>query len=98
FAKLHPQDHPDYLEQLSAFLDLLASHGLRCEFTVFADAQIIMPSVANQRVQFNHVCEVLRDKWNVFLELANEFPHPTNRVDPQQFAKPAGIVASRGSG
>src|SRR5438128_2048308 len=22
FAKLHPQDHPDYLEQLSAFLDL----------------------------------------------------------------------------
>ena len=95
-AHIFPQEHGDYDEQLGAFIDLVGSRGLRIEFTVFADAQIVMPSGPDQRAHLDRVVAVLRPKWNAVLELANEFEK--NGVYPAEFRKPDGMVSAAGSG
>lgn len=85
-----------YWSGLSAFADKLAGRGLRFEFVVFADAQLLMPRVADQRAHLARVASTLASKWNVVGELANEWPK--NGVDPGRFEKPAGLLWSRGSG
>lgn len=75
----------------------LANHGLRTQFTVFADAQVVMPSVEDQLRHFARVSALLANEWNVIGELANEFPK--NGIDPSRFSKPVGrVLWSRGSG
>ena len=39
---------PDYAQQFRDMLDIIASHGMRAEVTVFADAQYVMPSKATR--------------------------------------------------
>ncbi len=95
---LNPGTFPDYFDKLGQFFDLLAAMGMRCELVVLADSATVMPSISDQRSFLDRVSEVARTKWNVFLELANEFGHSTNRVDISAFSKPAGVVSSRGSG
>lgn len=59
--RFHPQDYgARYFEALPEFAALLARHGFYVEFVVFADAQIIMPSVSDQQAHFQRVCEALR--------------------------------------
>jgi len=95
-ARFHPQDYPQYYDRLGPFVDLLARNSLYVELTVFADAQFIMSSSAEQHQHLARVADTLRGKSNVFLELANEFAK--NGVDPRLFDKPDGLVCSRGSG
>lgn len=80
-GKFIPADYGDrYLAQLSAFLARLKDAGLRVEFTVFADAQNILPSLPAQRAHLSRVVAILTDQTNVFGEIANE-PFK-NGVDP----------------
>jgi hypothetical protein len=83
-----------YWAGLAAFADKLAARGLRFEFVVFADAQLLMPRLEDQRAHLARVAAALRPKWNALGELVNEWPQ--NGVNPGQFEKPAGLW-SRGS-
>lgn len=84
-----------YWSGLAAFADKLADRGLRFEFVVFADAQLLMPSVKDQRAHLARVVSTLGPKWNVVGELVNEWSK--NGVDPKEFEKPVGFPWSRGS-
>lgn len=89
----YPQDYPDYYDKLVGFVELLAYYGLYVEFVIFADQQYV--KVAEQ-AHYIDVCARLRGKPNVFVELCNEYEK--NGIDPKHFTKPAGIIASAGSG
>jgi len=85
--------------QLTAFLNLLAERGLRCEFTVFADAQVLMPDLSAQRQHFQSICLLLQDHWNVVVELVNEplgNDASKNGVHPKDFTKPSGVLCASG--
>jgi hypothetical protein len=62
---------------------------------VFADAQIVMPNVGDQRAHLAKVAGVLASRPRAFLELANEYAK--NGVDPANFVKPAGVLSAAGS-
>jgi hypothetical protein len=57
---------------LRAFVETLAARGIRCELTVFADAQIVMPDADERRAHLDGILEVLDGCWNVVIEIANE--------------------------
>jgi hypothetical protein len=96
WGPLRPTEHGDYYDKLAPFVDSIAAHGLYVEFTVFADAQVIMPRPDQQQAHFTQVCDRLRGRSNVFVELANEFPK--NGINPADFSAPEGIVSAHGSG
>jgi hypothetical protein len=70
--RFYPQDWPSYYEAVRDFVQLLADRGMRCEFTVFADAQIVMPDEQQRRDHLTRVLEALQGIWNVVVEIANE--------------------------
>jgi hypothetical protein len=72
FAHLHPQEVPDYVGRVRQLADYLAARGLRMEFVVFADAQIIMPDPDQERAHLLAVFEALRGLPLVTIEVANE--------------------------
>ena len=90
---LNPAKVPDYFVKLGQFFDLLAGLGMRCELVVLADSRTVLPAIGDQQAFLGQVAAVSREKWNVFLELANEFGHSTNRVDVSAFTKPGGVVS-----
>ena len=72
-----PFERPDFDTRLHAFFDVLASRGLRCEYTVltYTDASDVM------RAHLQRVFDVAAaSHWNVFIEVANE--PENNRIDP----------------
>ena len=70
--RLYPQEHTDFYTRLPAFSSELASYGLRLEFVVFADAQIIMPDEEAERTHILAVVQAFAGAWNVFIEVGNE--------------------------
>lgn len=93
-GRFHVDETPEYFTRLGAFLELVASYGLRIEFVVFADAQRAMPT--GQALHLWAVASVLDRHWNALGELANEYAQ--NGIDPRLFNKPAGrTLWSRGS-
>ncbi len=95
-ARLHPQDVPDYLAQVVTLVRALAARGLRIEFVVFADAQLVMPDLLAQQTHLAQVVGVLQDQWNALLELCNECEK--NGVDPARFQRPPPpLAAAHGS-
>lgn len=93
-------DLPKYDGCLLGLARTLAAQRLRILYTVFADAQNVMPATADQQRFFAHVAGLLADEWNVRGELCNECTDVSkNGVDPSQFQKPAvRTLWSRGSG
>lgn len=78
-TNLRVQDYgEEYYPLLGAFLDYCAHEGLRVEFTVFTDAQILMPNVMQQRRHLHDVYGVAAP--NVTFEVANEYEK--NGIDP----------------
>ena len=65
---------PDYWDRFRELLDLAAQHGLRVEVTIFADAQIVMPSAVARRSHLEGVLRNItgREQHFLFLEVANE--------------------------
>lgn len=78
---------PGYWDALSWFVFLLAEHGLRVEFTVFADAQIIIPGQHEQRLHLQRVVQQIGWSWNLLIEIANE-PFK-NGVEPTKIFGPS---------
>ncbi len=91
-----PQDHTDFYRGLELFVPLLADRGLYVEFVVFADAQLVMPSLAARQTHFTKIIEALRPHDTAIVELVNEYPK--NGVNPAGFARPSGLLCSAGSG
>lgn len=92
--KLDPHDHPGYYANIPGFAALLAQHGLYMEYVVFT-ARKFFPNLDTQ-AHYAQCCDALRQCPNVFVELCNEFKK--NGIDPLQFTKPTGLIASAGSG
>ncbi len=71
---LFPQERGgDYYYQLSNFVDYLATFGMRIEFVIFADGQIVMPDYNERRAHSDKVVQAIAGKWNVMgIEYANE--------------------------
>jgi hypothetical protein len=95
--RLYPHEHPDYDAQLAEFLSQLAAYGLRAELTVLVDATRVLPDVPSQQAFFARICEVVRNRSHVFLELVNENDQEINHTDTNAFTQPAGIICSHGS-
>jgi hypothetical protein len=73
FAHLWPQEHADYYDKLRPFCDYLKSRwNLGVEFTVFADAAIIMPDRHMRDRHRDSVIAALAGATNVFIEACNE--------------------------
>lgn len=90
-------DLPTYDACLLGLTRTLAAQHLRLFYTVFADAQNVMPATSDQQRFLAHVAALLADEWNARGELCNECAK--NGVDPSQFQKPAvRPLWSRGSG
>jgi hypothetical protein len=70
---LFPQEHADYYAQLGPFADYLALFGMRVEFVIFADGQIVMPNYQDRQAHADRVVAALAGHWNVVgIEVANE--------------------------
>lgn len=73
---VYPQEHADYYEKLLSFLKLANRHGMRIEFTLFADAEAVMPDQAQQDDYAERVFQALEaasaDGFTNFLEGCNE--------------------------
>src|SRR5262245_20550571 len=93
-----PSDFPDYWPVMRAYWTLLAEIGLNGEWVVFAGTRQWMPDPREQQAFYTRTCEELRAFPHMTLELLNEDGHSTQSINPQNFGKPAGIVASHGSG
>jgi hypothetical protein len=61
---------PGGYAQLGAFVDVLATRHARAEIVALADAQSL--SSAQQHAHLRAVCDAVRGKWNVSVEVANE--------------------------
>lgn len=62
--------YPDYFQRLTAFVNYVATYGLRVEFTALADAQILMPETTAQVIYLQHVVDAL--PVTAVIELCNE--------------------------
>lgn len=94
----HPQDYPNYYNDLPNCVQRLANKDFYLEFTVFADAPLVMPNADEQIKHWNKIIEVLKDSSNVIFELGNELDQTPNRLDTRLFAQPSlPIISSRGS-
>jgi hypothetical protein len=85
---------PDYWPQFRDLLDLVGSHGLRAEVTVFADAQYVMPDAAARRAHVDGILANLagREAHVMHLEVANEgwqngFPGPQGTAELRALAQ-----------
>lgn len=92
-----PQDHPDYYQRLGELADRCAAHGLYLQACAFCDSSRIFPTLQLQQEHWRRVCDALRDKPNVLLELVNENDLGVNHIDQNAFGKPDGILSSHGS-
>jgi hypothetical protein len=65
---------PDYWQQFRDLLDLAGEHGLRVEVTIFADAQIVMPTPAARQAHLDGILKNIagRESRLMHLEVANE--------------------------
>lgn len=95
---LNPAAYGDrYWIGVEHLLDRLAKRGLYAELTVFADAQLVMPSPRDQLAHWQGFAR-FSDRANLFLELVNENSHAGNTIRVQDFPFLAGIMCSHGSG
>lgn len=65
---------PDYDRQLEDLVDIVNSHGLRTQLTIFADAQVIMPDAEVRRRHLQRIMNLLRGRTDkvILYEVANE--------------------------
>lgn len=96
--RLFPQEHPDYFATIVKMANLAAERGLYIEFTVFADATVVMPAIADQVNHWNAVGNLAGALTNVSLELVNEENQPINRLACKGTVTPiVGVLCSHGS-
>lgn len=87
---------PEYFERLLEFFDALARYDLQCEFTVFTDAQVLMPTRDDQRRHWDWMLTLLPQAPNAIVSAVNEYQK--NGVNPADLSAPNGsVVCSPGS-
>ena len=100
--RYYPQNFGTYYAELRAFAERLAVKGLRMEFTIFADSQIVMPDANDRKVHMQQVIQTLQGTWNVLLEVCNEpFKNipggEQEAVDLAQQAQGQGLLVASGA-
>lgn len=95
-ADLNPSSYNDYWGGVFRVVEKAAAKDLYVEFTVFADAQLVIPG-QNDQLAFWQGFAQLVGKPNVFLELVNENSHSGNTINTSAFPRIAGILSSHGS-
>lgn len=92
------EDRGRWRDCIKRMVQLVGLHHMRVLFTVFADAQRVVPDPNTQQDIWNQTIETLAPEWNVRLELVNEWQQ--NGVDPFRFSYPSNhqLLYSRGSG
>lgn len=94
WGPLDPRQIGDrYFEELVAFVTWIAAQGIRLEFVALADAKRFNFDQNWMDRHFAQVIEVLSGSSHL-CELGNEPWH--NGPDPQNFARPTGVVAAKG--
>ena len=76
--------------RVPAFLALCASYGLYVEFTAYTSIE--------RREHWDQLAAACRGASNILIELVNEGDLPVNAIDFSKYGKPAGVLASHGSG
>jgi hypothetical protein len=95
--RLNPSDYPDYWGGVDRLLTIAESRGMYVEITVFADAQLVIPGLADQQT-FWKGFEQFTSRKNLFLELVNENSHVGNTIDTSAFSRLDGpALQSHGS-
>jgi hypothetical protein len=89
---------PGYWQAVRDTFAQTAAAGFAVEWVVFADTLAMMPDPGEQQDHYAQTCEVARAYPHVLLELVNEAGHATQKIDPQRFSRPSGVLASHGSG
>lgn len=100
-VQLWPQRYGDrFYASLAPFVQLVGSYGLRVELTVFADADVIMPSQGDQQRHLDRVVDAVREQPALAgIEVCNEADrHNANGVDVRVVrpSNPAGIEWATG--
>ena len=95
---LVPHERPDFSDLLAPFCDACASFGLYVEFTVFADATVVMPDRAQQAAHWLAVGAAAQPITNLLLELGNELDQSINRLAAVNDVQPIpGVLCAHGS-
>lgn len=89
---------PGYWDAVKQTLELCGDAGLYVEWCVFADTKRMMPDAGEQQEFYARTLETVRAFPHVLIELLNEDKHATQAINAQAFSRPAGILASHGSG
>jgi len=96
-AHFYPAEVAGYWDRLQPFVRYLASQGLYVEFTVFADAELVMPDTSVQLAHWQGFMRIVNEP-NVFLELVNENSHAGNTIKTDLFMRLDGsALQSHGS-
>ncbi len=93
---LYPQNVSQYSDQLRSLVAYENGFGVIPLFTVFVDAQRVMPTQADRQRFWVQLCEALAGSGAYLLSGGNQYPK--NGFDPwADLASPAGVIWSRGS-
>src|SRR5436190_18081444 len=97
--RLFPQDFGDrYWKALPEFCGQAGKFGCYVEFTVFADATIVVPDVNDQLDVWRRLSAVAPAIPNLLVEAINEADQVVNRLDSiNRLTKIAGVLCSHGS-
>jgi hypothetical protein len=95
-AGIHPNQYPDFYEQLTTFVQVCAGYDCYTELTVFTSTQTLMPDRADQQRHLDRTADAVHGEPNVLVELANEIDQHDNAPHPD-LVRPPGVLISRGS-
>ncbi len=106
FSRLHPQDWPEYYDELQPFQRHLWSRWqIRGECVIFADSGDIMPDAGDRERHAQRIVDALAGEPNVFIEVANEPSQHSNMPDGDEEAyalylkvRRPGVMVATGAG
>lgn len=97
-----PDSIPGYWDRVREFCEKLNARGLYLFWCVFAGTRHSMPKPIEQHHIWGEALTVFDDYPNILLQLANEYNHSTQNIDPSQFSSPRAmgvdIIADHGPG
>lgn len=79
------------------YLSLCAEYGLYVIWCVFAGTKTVMPDPGQQLAFWSQSVDACRQHANALVMVCNEWNHDSQAINPAQFPRPLGILASRGS-
>ncbi len=96
---IHPNQYSDFYHQLTVFMNLCGSFGLRVEITAFTSvtgSDGLMPDDGDQHRHWDATIAALQPCTNALLEKVNEADQYNNRPSAN-LQRPSGVISSNGS-